>query len=459
MRKIKKVIFASATAVVVAAVTIGGTMAYLSSQDQDANVMTLGNVHIEQVEQERDENGLLTQFKQAKPAYPAVYEQIAWDDDKVEVNGAEYKVFDEDMKNIIDKIVTVNNTGKSKAYVRTIVAIEAPDGDPNNLIHFSYNEEGVKVSEGFVTEINGVDYYVIAFTYDEALMPGENSVPSLMQLFLGKEATNEECEKFGNSWEVLVLSQAIQTNGFDTAATALDEGFGKVTEANAKTWFGEASIPALVKDADGLVEALASNKDVVLETNVKIEPAKMSNAYGTTGINIKNGQMIDGAGKVLNIKGAGGTWDSGINTTGGLIKDITVTGSFRGIFINHNSSHSERVVLENVIIDGTTYTISCDQGLYQGLTATNSTFNGWTSYAETLGDALFVDCNFGYGNGYRFCRPYAKTQFVGCEFEVGYQIEPIAAVTFENCTIGGEPLTKSNLATLVISNIQNATVK
>ena len=216
---------------------------------------------------------------------------------------------------------------------------------------------------------------------------------------------------------------------------------------------------AAVSTADMLVEALGNGKNVIFVSDIKINPANMSNAYGKTGINVKNGQTIDGAGYTLDIKGAGGTWDSGINTTGGLIKNIKVTGSFRGIFINHNSDHSEPVVLENVILDGTTYTISCDQGKNQGLVATNCTFNGWTSFAGTLGNAKFVDCTFGYGAGYAFARPYAPTEFVGCDFEAGYKMDPRAAVTFENCTIAGASLTNDNLATLVTSRIENASVK
>ena len=216
--------------------------------------------------------------------------------------------------------------------------------------------------------------------------------------------------------------------------------------------------PTNVKDADGLVEALENGEDVVLLDDVKINPAGMSNAYGTTGINVKNGQTIDGNGNTLDIKGAGGTWDSGISTTGGLIKDITITGSFRGVFVNHNSTHTEEVVLENVTIEGTTYTISCDQGANQNLSATNSTFKGWTSYAATIGTVSFKDCYFGKGNGYAYCRPYAPTTFEGCEFEAGYKIDPRAAVTFINCTFGGQPLTAENLATL-LTNTTNATIK
>ena len=192
-----------------------------------------------------------------------------------------------------------------------------------------------------------------------------------------------------------------------------------------------------VSTADELVAALEANKGVFFMNDIKIDPASMSNAYGKTGINVKNGQTIDGNGHTLNIKGAGGTWDSGINTTGGLIKNLTVTGSFRGIFINHTSTYSEKVVLENVTIggNGTVYTISCDQGLYQGIEATNCTFNGWTSFAETAGEAKFVNCKFGEGSGYKYCRPYSNTEFVGCTFCPGYGVDTTCAtVTFTDCT-------------------------
>lgn len=246
------------------------------------------------------------------------------------------------------------------------------------------------------------------------------------------------------------------TFGFDPSAWVAD-GY-KVTKVD-DTYVVTSENVDVANNSDTLVETLENGKGVLMMDDIKIDPANMSNAYGTTGINVKNGQTIDGGGHTLDIAGANGTWDSGINTTGGIIRNITVTGSFRGIFINHNSTYSEKVVLENVTIDGTTYTISCDQGMNQGLEATDSTFNGWTSYAATLGGAKFTNCNFGEGSGYAFCRPYAPTEFVGCAFEAGFEIDPRAEVTFENCTVGGVALTAENLATLVTSNISNATVK
>ena len=234
--------------------------------------------------------------------------------------------------------------------------------------------------------------------------------------------------------------------------------FGHATEGDQVFVDGVCFTPTSVATADALVEALENGESVLFEDDVKIEPAGMSNAYGTTGINVKNGQTIDGGGHILDIKGAGGTWDSGISTTGGMIKNITVTGSFRGIFINHNSENCSKVYLDNVIIDGTTYTISCDQGTNNGLEATNSTFKGWTSYAATLGNAKFTDCYFGKGNGNAYCRPYAPTEFVGCEFEAGFRLDPRADVTFENCTFGGVALTDANIADLV-TNTAKVTIK
>jgi len=312
--------------------------------------------------------------------------------------------------------------------------------------------------------------YIIQCVEGEELMEG-------LVVYIN-DVPYQSLKSYTSAWTALAVGESITDNGnveivIELPVTAGNEYQGKkdvainvlveAVQSNADVVIGGNATVELVggkavADADGLVATLENGENVLLETDVNIDPAGMSNAYGTTGINVKNGQTIDGGGNTLDIAGAGGTWDSGISTTGGIIRNITVTGSFRGIFINHNSTHSEKVVLENVTIDGTTYTISCDQGTNKGLDAINSTFNGWTSYAATLGEAKFVNCNFGEGNGYAFCRPYAPTEFVGCEFEAGYTVDPRAAVTFENCTLNGVAITEDNIADLV-TNITNVTVK
>ncbi|MBQ9795189.1 MAG: hypothetical protein IJW34_09645 [Clostridia bacterium] len=247
----KKALLMSTSLVLTAVLAIGGTLAYLQDEDSDVNVMTLGNVKIEQIEQERDANGNLVDFTQNKPAYPAVG-PIEWATKGVDVNGTEYKVFTDDLKNVVDKIITVKNTGKSPAYVRTIVAIEAPGFDPNDLIHINWNGTDVTISAPVNVTKDGVDYVVFTFTYKEALAPNTISAPSLVQVFLDSATTNEDCEAFGDTWEIIAISQAVQVDGFDNAAAAFEAAFpvGE-NNANVASWLGAALAENSVDTWDG----------------------------------------------------------------------------------------------------------------------------------------------------------------------------------------------------------------
>ena len=217
--------------------------------------------------------------------------------------------------------------------------------------------------------------------------------------------------------------------------------------------------PTEVNNSSAINEALSNGENVILTDDINVAKSEAgSNGYGATGISQTNGGTIDGNGNDISVN-AWGTWDSAINTTGGTIKNLNVTGGMRGIFVNHNSTNCSKVILENVTIDGTIYTISCDQGTNNGLEAYNSTFNGWTSYAATIGAVKFDGCSFGEGQGYAFCRPYAATEFVNCNFAEGYEVDAVATITFENCTINGVALTDANLSTLVPYNTANASVK
>ena len=472
------------------AVASTGTLAYLTATDSDVNVMTLGNVDIEQHEMKRAEgiaynatleDGDLVPFEDGIKLYPAypvnnaptdytaagTDNMMKWGPD-VHTGTAGNGLWDDaKLVGAVDKMVFVENTGSSDAYFRTVIAYECPEGieigEPSQGAEIMINENGSElygaITERFVDYItvDDVRYAMFQYVYADALLPGEWSHPSLLQVVMTHNATNEDMALLGETYEILVVSQAVATENMpENAAEALDTAFGKLS-ATSHPWMAEgeegAQPPyvALVETADELIEGLENGENVELTKNIKIDPASMSNAYGKTGINIKDGQTLDGNGYTIDVAGAGGTWDSGINTTGGLIKDVTITGSFRGIFISNGKDHNERVILENVTTKGTTYTISCDQGSGNGLTATDCAFYGWTSYAGTLGDAKFVNCTFGRGNGYAYMRPYAPTEYVGCEFEAGFTVNPRANISFENCTLGGEPLTADNVGDLVTS--------
>ena len=234
------------------------------------------------------------------------------------------------------------------------------------------------------------------------------------------------------------------TNGSDDEAYVAPTGTYTLTGAEdfvvfPYTWE--------VSTGDELVAALDYEKSktetVIFKNDIEMS-ANQSNAYGKTGINILNGQTLDGAGHTFKVNNAGATWDSAISTTGGTIKNITVAKGFRGIFVNHNSTHSEKVILENVIIDGPTYTLNCDQGTYKGLEAKNCTFNGWTSFAETIGEIKFNDCSFGKGAGYKTCVPYRPTTFTNCEFCENFDMYNGIYAMLINCTSNGEALTPAN---------------
>lgn len=314
----KKFLTLLLTVALTATLAITGTVAYLTDTDSDVNTMTLGNVKIEQIEQERDASGNLVAFTQGKPAYPAVGNAELTD--KVTINGVDYGVYSDALKNELDKFITVKNTGKSDAFVRTIVAIEAPGYNADGLIHMSHNPAFTSVATTNAV-INGTEYVVCEFTYADKLAPKTTSVPSLLQLYLDSKATNEDCAKFGSTWDVLVLSQAVQTEGFTTASEALIAGFGEFNSTNVATWFSNIAAPAptVVDSVEDLKEALENNaENIIITDNISgdltIEQAPAKNT------------VIDGNGKTFEgnvlVDGKSGTFTD----AGFTIKNLTFTG-------------------------------------------------------------------------------------------------------------------------------------
>lgn len=326
----KKIIAGAAAVALTATVSIGATLAYLMDTDEDVNVMTLGDVYIDQIEQERvDDNAAQTElkdFEQNKPLLPAVYpgSSIPWasESDWVVPGDEAWRVI-EDNTNVIDKFVTVKNTGKSDAYVRTIFAFEYD----NDLLHAVMNDTNIKEGAtwkwnwGLGTfELDGVTYILVEAVYTEKLAPGKTTIPSLKQIYLDKTATNEDIVKFGDTYDILVFSQAVQADGFDSIIEgpekALDEAFGNITPEN-NPWINKQSsfapaskgvIPALAeggkvtlsKDVTVTDEAAASknviNKDTVLNfgsNTVTLDiPGATSATANWVGVNVEGGNVV-----------------------------------------------------------------------------------------------------------------------------------------------------------------------
>lgn len=341
--------------------SLGSTLAYLQDSDSDVNVMTLGSVYIEQHEQERGENGDLQDYPEypvTKPLYPAIGTLTT--DGTVEVGGESYEMWDNN--NVLDKIVTVENTGKSGAYVRTIFAVEDYVTDSNNAnLELNWNKQGDwteadKVLDG--VQIEGATYDIYVVYYTDILEKETTTAPSLLQVALKSEAGNEDVAAYGDELNILVLSQAVQTEGFETAEEALTEGFGHVNEANVKSWF-EGTVPPIdtvdiswYDDAEteftlstaaelaGLSQLVSegktfSNKTVMLDSDINLYGMEWTPIGKASGQNYGFHGTFDGKNHTVSNFTVNNSEYAGLfgNVYTGEVKNLTVTDA--NITTNH----------------------------------------------------------------------------------------------------------------------------
>ena len=265
----KKKLLAIGLAVAVLAVTIVGmSIAYFTDTDNETNTFTVGNVKILLNEQERrlnaDGSTDLGDFTQNKPLFPIVGSAQGEKDQWGLPTAANY----------VDKVITIENTGNSDAYVRAYFAIPSAldDGYDTfnaglNILHFNF---GNKVENGnvyttfgtewiwknsddswkyFVTEIDGIAYNVYYADYYQPLAPNGTTERFVDGVYLdaGVDFDDEgnmtitrnnetEIVDLGGidlrSLKCPVFAIACQAAGFDTAEEAFTAAFG----ADFKPW-------------------------------------------------------------------------------------------------------------------------------------------------------------------------------------------------------------------------------
>ena len=408
----KKKILTTLSVVLILGLAALGILAYLMDDDSDVNVMTLGNVSIDQIEQERDTNGNLVDFSSKidsnvkKPLFPAVFEgtSIPWAPEEkwVKPGDQAWKVV-EDNANVVDKFVTVKNTGKSPAYVRTLVAYEgdATYGPNGAYIHVVTNGKNVnpQIPNNFVGYINieGVDYTVYEYVYPEALEAGKTSIPSLKQVYMNKAADNDVVAHYGDTYDILVLSQAAQTAGFDTAEEALNTAFGNVTSEKATEWFEKVLNPAdyYVGTVEELKAALAEGGTVMLKNDIKTSetleiPAGVEVVLDMNGksITMPGGLDVKNVPAMIKVKMA--------DVAGGDVAKLTITGN--GTFDVGNNGAAAVFPGGDVVIENGTFVrdltgIDIDLDVVYPLI---SGYNG-NKYPGQLGKKLVI--NGGYFDG------------------------------------------------------------
>lgn len=393
--KLKNILLSGLSLVLVAALAIGGTVAYLQDDDSDVNVMTLGNVKIEQHEYERVvengaykvENGsyVLKDFSQAKPLLPSAIPTngSGWDWDTTSVDMSQVgskgtmRVFKAG-SNAQDKIVTVKNTGKSDAYVRTWIALEAPFTE--GRIGVNVGEESYYTQTSWTpVEIDGVTYSVCCFTYKEALKPGEVSTPSLFQVYLNSKATNEDMELLGDTYEILAFSQAVQTAGFDSAVAALETAFG-----TNHPWADGVKVPVIVTNDAELKAAIDEGaEEIVLE----------SGNYGVIDVTVNRNLTLSAAANA-DVKIAGIDGQSNNNSTNVTIKGVTIDNSLQteGWYTG-----TAQKIKPCVGVWGGNYTFeNCTFSVTGASGAETGVMSWWTTNKGVMN---FTNCTFNGGSG------------------------------------------------------------
>ena len=474
----KKTLIIVASVILVIALSIGGTLAYLTSTDSSVNVTVIGNIKIEQYEQDRNGND----FVQFQTLMPIVQPTSIKDE-------AGYPACD----NYIDQIVTVKNTGKNDAYVRTFVAIPYyyyeghDDSDAStNVIHWNGYSAGDAAPKypiatkipgtnknventwvwgkdennvwpgndgewnSFNTTIDGQDYYVIAITSNTVLKPSEITAPNFTGFYLDSmvDFNGEHFIYEGKIIDgmtpqinVLIATVAVQAAGWNDAFTALDTAFG-VPSAQANPWVLEApQIPVGVENATDLTNGLANGKNVFM----------MSDINADRQISVNNGNLLDGTGNTLTINNDDVSY--GLTVTAGIAKNLTINGTLGAYEMTGD------VTYENVKVVDTTYGINIGSGNGHSLTMINCILGDQNRYSS-IGSAQFEGCTFTSANNYyasQYISANATFTYIDCDFEQNvyqnntgrqnYYLDSNGngTIVFDNCRIDGLTITAENI--------------
>ena len=245
----KKKLLAMCLVVALAATAvIGGTLAYFTDTDTETNTFTAGGVKIDLIEQQVGENGL-EPFEQDQVLMPIVGS----------AQGEKDQYGQPVAENYIDKIATIENKGKSDAYVRAYFAIPSAldDGYDTfnaglNVLHFNFgNNNGVstfgnewnwKNENGtwkyYETEIDGVKYNVYYADYTKILAAGATTEQFISGVYLDSHVDmvdgnyvdtrdpQADISILAGDVKCPVMAVAVQAAGFDNADAAVEAAFG-----------------------------------------------------------------------------------------------------------------------------------------------------------------------------------------------------------------------------------------
>ena len=265
----KKLTLVVTCIVLVAAMVIGGTLAYFTDTDNAKNTFTVGNVKIDLLESQyhRVNAGRGNAVGETEPLMGGylwaadvdmqgtpentpnyvtsgeVWNGQYFSDAQIEADAATYKdgYFAEHRQNMVPganvrKNPYVKNTGANDAYIRirTLIPVslfDVIDNGPSYWTSTAMNE-GQVTSNAVNTyntsgatavkqvERNGIKYYEYDFTFVKAVKPGELTFWNVWgNIAINKDATAEDLANV-ESFDVIFEADAIQADGFADAAAA-----------------------------------------------------------------------------------------------------------------------------------------------------------------------------------------------------------------------------------------------
>ena len=258
----KKKITALFLCVALAAIAIvGASLAYFTDTDNETNTFAVGGVKIDLIEQQSNEDHTgFVPYTGDKVLMPIVGS----------AQGEKYPNGQPKAANYIDKVVTIQNTGKSTAWIRAYYAVPSALDDGfgesfnagMNILHGNFgNNNGATTFENewkwknngkwqyFETVMDGVSYNVYFADYYQPVAAGDTTEQFICGVYLDKNVDMKDGKYIDTrhpdadlsilegTVKYPVFAVAVQAEGFDTAAAAMDAAFG----ANYNPWGGDAT--------------------------------------------------------------------------------------------------------------------------------------------------------------------------------------------------------------------------
>lgn len=388
----KKILALMLVVSMLAVAVLSGTLAYFTDTDEAENVFTVGNVDIE-------------------------IEEPNWkpdNSDKLEniVPGVSY-----------DKDPQVKNVGSNPAYVRMTVCFQngvnigglssvEPESLTDMLKNISSNwtlvDEGLDMGVHFDGAHDNCWY--VTFTYNEILEPGETTDPLFTAVQFPSSWDQNTFKNFiGDSFEIDVMAEAIQAEGFNSSA----EAFAGLSGSTITT----------VSTTDELAAALDAGESVIGISGTEVE----LNYEVNNGV-LETGAKLIGVTEDATLTFTGlGTGSVSVSLENLTVVDETCYESENGenaweftyLELTGKNTFRNVVFTDGIMIDGNA-DITCIDCTFIGHNNDSSTLSDVKMNGVWVlsGNATFRNCTFEGTRGIKVCDSNTSSTYASADVNV-----------------------------------------